>query len=105
MIRLLALVVIVLLAACTPQQVVAFYFQDHADEANDVAACESGHRADAVSPDGANHGLFQINRVHRRTFEQVTGQPWAEVYDPVHNTRFALWLWQQQGWEPWTCRP
>jgi len=68
-----------------------------------IARCESGLNPRAVSTGGGNHGLFQINSVHRGTFESVTGQPWSAVYTAEANTRFAHWLWSQQGWGPWTC--
>jgi len=104
-----ALALVVTFAACTPQQAtnvaIHLIFGDHADEAHAVVECESGHNHLAVSPDGSNHGLFQINNVHRSTFEQVTGKPWADRYDPVLNTAFAKWLYDQQGWRPWSCRP
>jgi hypothetical protein len=58
-----------------------------------------------VSPGGGNHGLFQINNVHRGNFEEVTQQPWSEVYDPYLNTVFAKWLFDQSGWSPWACNP
>lgn len=101
---LAAIVLVVLTAGCTNWEIVAFYFGDHADQANDVVECESHHQADAVSPDGANHGMWQINNVHRRRFVEVTGQPWGEVYNPVHASRYARWLYDQTGdFSAWTC--
>ena len=97
------------LSACTPQEIIWHYFHDHGnhvvEQANRVASCESGHNPQAVSPGGGNHGLFQINNVHRQQFEAVTGAPWSERYNPVHNTRYAEYLWETQGWSPWSCRP
>jgi hypothetical protein len=93
------------LGACTPQQYIAQVFGPAGDEAVRVAECESGLNPTAVSPGGGNHGLFQINNVHRSTFEQVTGVPWSERYDVGANTRFAKWLYDQEGWSPWTCQP
>jgi hypothetical protein len=26
------------------------------------------------------------------------------VYDAHHNSRFVRWLYDRQGWRPWTCR-
>jgi hypothetical protein len=95
----------VTLTACTPQEAIGFWFREHADEAKAVAECESGMDPSARSAGGGNHGLFQINNVHRASFERVTGMPWSEVYNSVHNARFAKWLYDQQGWEPWTCQP
>jgi hypothetical protein len=49
--------------------------------------------------------LFQINNVHRARFQQVTGQSWTKVYDPYFNSLFAKWLFDQEGWQPWACKP
>lgn len=104
--RILAAVAGVLaLGACTPQGYINQLFGARAGEATAVATCESNLDPGARSPGGGNHGLFQINNVHRATFERVTGQPWSEVYDPYWNTYFAKWLFDQQGWQPWTCKP
>jgi hypothetical protein len=93
------------LGACSPQQYIDQIFGSEAPAATRVAECESSMNPRAVSPGGGNHGLFQINNVHSGTFEQVTGRPWGDVYDPEANTRFAKWLWDQEGWSPWGCRP
>lgn len=100
-----AAVGVLTLGACTPQDVIHTIFGPAGQEATAVAACESGLNPGARSPGGGNHGLFQINNVHRHAFEQVTGKPWAEVYNPIYNTAFAKWLYDQQGWRPWTCKP
>lgn len=104
--RILAAAVGVLaLGACSPQAYIANVFGEKAGEATEVARCESGLDPTAMSPGGGNHGLFQINNVHRGTFERVTGQSWSAVYDPYYNSLFAKWLFDQQGWRPWTCKP
>jgi hypothetical protein len=74
-----------------------------APDATKIARCESGLRPTAVSPTN-DHGLFQINIVHQATFTSVTGQPWSAVYDALTNTRYAKWLYDRQGWAPWSCR-
>lgn len=56
---------------------------------------ESGGDPDAVSPDGENLGLFQLNRVHGGD----------ELLDPATNVAVAYQLWLDQGWAPWSCRP
>jgi len=93
------------LGACSPQQYIAQAFGPNTNEAISVASCESRLDPGARSPGGGNHGLFQINNVHRATFERVTGVPWSEVYNPKWNAVFAKWLYDQQGWSPWTCQP
>ena len=59
----------------------------------------------AMSAGGGNHGLFQINNVHRSSFESVTGRPWADVYDAGANAQFARHLYDRSGWDPWACQP
>ena len=100
----MAAVAIVSLGACTPEWWISHYFPEQYDKAANVAWCESRMQPDAVSPGGGNHGLFQINNVHADSFERVTGVPWETGrYHPGINTRFARWLYDQQGWGPWTC--
>ena len=67
-----------------------------------IAQCESSMNPSARSATN-DHGLFQINAVHRGQFEAVTGAPWSSVYDPELNTIYARHLYGQQGWAPWTC--
>lgn len=93
------------LSACTPQEWIILHFGAEAPAAIRVAQCESSMNPNAVSPGGGNHGLFQINNVHRATFERVTGRPWSDRYDAGANAQFAHWLWEQQGWGPWSCKP
>ena len=78
------------------------HFGSAAPAAIRIAECESGMNPGAVSPTN-DHGLFQINIVHRGQFEAVTGAPWSSVYDPELNTIYARHLYAQQGWGPWTC--
>ncbi len=78
------------------------HFGAAAPTARRIAVCESNLNPRAVSPTN-DHGLFQINAVHRGQFESVTGAPWSAVYDPEVNTRYARWLYGQQGWGPWSC--
>lgn len=114
--RLAALVVaLAALAGCTPAQAIDVTFARWhgprvAEQARAVAGCESGRDGrsfDLVNPTAVSptndHGLFQINIVHRAQFTRVTGQPWSAVYDPFWNAVYAKWLYDQQGWSPWTC--
>ena len=89
--------------ACTPQHYINTVFGASQDSASRIAWCESKMDPGAQSPTN-DHGLFQINAVHRGQFEAVTGQPWSAVYDPYWNTVYAKWLYDQEGWSPWTCR-
>src|SRR5688500_14134989 len=54
------------------------WFPDVEERASAIAWCESTHNPRAVSPGGGNHGLFQINNVHRGDWVAVTGTSWAE---------------------------
>lgn len=74
------------------------------DQAVAIARCESDLLPTAKSPTN-DHGLLQINaRYHRTQFERVTGVAWnPNVYHADANARYARWLWEQQGWRPWTC--
>lgn len=78
------------------------HFGAAAGRATAIARCESNLNPSAVSPTN-DHGLFQINAVHRGQFEAVTGAPWSAVYDAELNTVYAKHLYDQQGWGPWVC--
>ena len=84
------------------EAVIQRHFGSATSAAIRIAQCESGMNPRAVSPTN-DHGLFQINIVHRGQFEAVTGAPWSSVYDPELNTIYARYLYGQQGWGPWTC--
>lgn len=83
------------------------YFGAVTVEAIVIVQCESGFDPNALNTntDGSqDHGLFQINDVHERAFEPVTGHPWTARYDPEINTAFAAWLYDHAGgWGPWRC--
>lgn len=87
------------------EEAIAAWFPDVYSQAVRVASCESGMNPGAVSGGGGNHGLFQINSVHRSAFERVTGQPWSQVYNAYYNAQFARSLYDSSGWRPWACRP
>ena len=84
------------------EAIIQRHFGSAAITAMRIAECESGMNPRAVSATD-DHGLFQINAVHRGQFEAVTGAPWSSVYDPELNTIYARHLYAQQGWGPWTC--
>ena len=86
------------------QDAITQSFGPISDQAMRVAQCESNLDPNAVSSGGANWGLFQINTIHRDSFESVTGHSWNEILDPYLNARFAAWLYNQSGgWSPWGC--
>lgn len=73
-------------------------------QARRIAKCESEMNPNAKSRTN-DHGLFQINYVHRNAFPQVTGSPFFNgAYNPYENAEYARDLYNRQGWRPWTCR-
>lgn len=67
-----------------------------------IARCESGLDPTAVSPDGANWGLLQINVVHRARAARM-GYAWAQMLDAGPNLAVARAIYDEQGFEPWAC--
>lgn len=60
-----------------------------------------------VSPSG-DHGLAQINGIHRAYVEQIFGEPFEQAMsDPIKNLHFAWLLYSEReadnlcGWSPW----
>jgi hypothetical protein len=96
---------VIALGACSPEFQIEQVFGRHAPAATRVAQCESSMNPEAVSPGGGNHGLFQINNVHRHEFTRVTGEPWSQRYSAYWNTVYAKYLYDRQGWRPWSCKP
>jgi Transglycosylase SLT domain len=84
------------------ESIIQRHFGSAAPTAIRIADCESSMNPNARSATN-DHGLFQINIVHRGQFEAVTGAPWSSVYDAELNTIYARHLYAQQGWGPWTC--
>ena len=65
-------------------------------------ACESGGDPAAISPDGQNWGLMQVNLVH---LWRVGGDPYR-LLDPETNMRVAWDIYVDGGgWGPWACKP
>jgi hypothetical protein len=65
----------------------------------DIAQCESSGNPGAVSADGQNFGLMQINQVH---FGRFNGRDWSNPYD---NLSIALEIFYEAGgsFSPWSC--
>jgi len=68
-----------------------------------VASCESGGLGNAISPDGQNWGLMQLNVVHKARAARL-GFTWEQMLDARANLLVAYDLWLDQGWTPWACR-
>jgi len=106
------LAVALLSAACTPQQIaedaVAKYFTSaQAPCADKIVKRESNYNASAVSPDGLNIGLFQINKVHLSWITSTYGYSWTDLKDPDKNAQVAKGLsnaakaYYGDPWQPW----
>jgi hypothetical protein len=57
----------------------------------------------------ADHGLTQVNQIHRAYVESLFGEPFeVAMADPEKNLTFALRLWSDReaqglcGWQPWS---
>ena len=48
-------------------------------------------------------GIAQLHPVHRHRFESK-GWSWDDAFDPVYNLVVAKSIYDEQGWEPWTCK-
>lgn len=88
------------------EQAVEWFPPSQRATARCIIQAESGGRPDAVSPSN-DHGLFQINAVHRRAFEALTHKPFRPtIYEPILNGQMARKVWDDAGgsWRPWTTR-
>jgi len=79
---------------CSPGYQAQFGWPDP-EEAARVCHCESSGNPRAVSPGGRHAGLFQFSEA---TWRELGGGP---VFDPAHNSRQAVRLFQSRGWSPW----
>lgn len=66
-------------------------------------------RCQPLADSGPDHGLTQVNQIHRDYVEQLYGIPFEEaMLDPEKNLTFALRLWTELeaqgkcGWAPWS---
>ena len=90
-------------AAGSVEAIILEVFGAHGREAIGVARCESHLTPAAVSRNGANWGLFQINTAHRSRVAQM-GYRWQDLLDPRVNALVAKSIFDEQGWRPWGCR-
>jgi hypothetical protein len=78
-------------------------FGAHAAAAIGVARCESHLNPGAISRNGGNWGLFQINKVHSQRVARM-GFQWEDLLDARVNALVAKSIFDEQGWGPWACR-
>lgn len=83
------------------------YFGSQCEAALQIAKCESGWSPQALNQNtngSQDRGVFQINSVHAAQFVAVTGHPYEIfAHDPSDNIKFAKWLYDHSGFEPWVC--
>jgi hypothetical protein len=111
-----ATLAIVLLAlvptACTPEDIATIAINNHFDAAQQacakkIVARESNYIADALSPDGKNIGLFQINAVHTAWIKANYGYAFADLTNADKNAEVARGLsdaalsYYGDRWQPW----
>jgi hypothetical protein len=82
-------------------------FPETPDKAVRVARCESTLDPTAVSPDGANWGLMQVNVVHKALAARM-GYSWAQMLEAGPNLAVARAVARAVydragGWGPWSC--
>lgn len=61
-------------------------------------------RESRCTPDawnGADAGLMQINKVHRRYLTDMNLIFPSAMFNPYWNLLYARTLWERAGWEPW----
>ncbi len=73
-----------------------------------VAACESGFSPDIVYGPrvglAGERGVMQIHPTHLSSGALARyGFTWADMWIPEKNIAFAVVLYNQSGWSPWTC--
>ena len=65
-----------------------------------VAECESTLRPWAMSSDGSNAGIMQVNITHLARIERM-GYAWNDMLLVGPNLDVAHAIWLEQGWGPW----
>jgi hypothetical protein len=85
------------------EEIITAVFGVHARSAIGVARCESRLQPGAISRNGANWGLFQINKAHRSRVAAM-GYQWEDLLDARVNALVAKSIFDEQGWRPWACR-
>jgi soluble lytic murein transglycosylase-like protein len=83
----------------TIEDMIRSQFGKRADEALNVARCESKLQPKALSRSGAR-GIFQIMPVHSWRIARVRGK---DLWDPKTNIKVARHLFDDEGWGPWSC--
>lgn len=97
---------------CTPEDIATIAINGKFDAAQQacakkIVARESNYVAAALSPDGKNIGLFQINAVHTPWIKANYGYAFGDLTDPNKNAEVARGLsdsalsYYGDRWQPW----
>lgn len=79
-------------------------FPETPEKAVRIARCESRFDPTAVSPDGANWGVMQVNVVHKG-LAAAMGYSWGQMLQVLPNLAVARAVYDRAGgWGPWSCR-
>lgn len=86
---------------------IAVTFPEDAARAVAIAHCESGGFDPAVvygprTGSAGERGVLQIHPVHRDRIRRM-GLTWDAMFEPAANLRVARALYDESGWQPWTC--
>lgn len=76
-----------------------------AEQAVDVADCESLGLNPHATGDAGERGLFQIHPKYHQDRIRRLGFTWDQMYEVGPNIAVAVDLYAEQGWSPWTCAP
>lgn len=81
-----------------------YWPDDSEEQALRIVRCESDFYAANISHNRngtEDWGLFQINSIHHK---RAAAMGYTYLLDPIQNIKFALVIYDESGWRPWTCR-
>jgi hypothetical protein len=89
--------------ALSPIGAILYIFGSHAQEAINVAACESGggdpRNINIYAQNGQYLGMFQMGTSERATYATIG-------YSNAYQQTVAAWnYFAVSGWSPWECQP
>ena len=79
-------------------------------EALNVMWCESRRMPNSVGDNGNSIGLFQIQWTPKtwvgwQSYPKMEHLRNKDIGSPITNAQAALVIYNNFGWEPWTCKP
>lgn len=98
----------------TTRELVRYYIRKYFPQsewanAEAIAKCESGLNPQSLNDKNTNgsadRGVWQINTVHAKRFQTMYAINWElGAHDIDMATRYAKFLYDHSGWNPWVCR-